>query len=72
MQTTFDFMSKQQISPAEANTIVTMIDLVTERGAFKGSELGTVSAIRSRFEFIASEKQESTQPKETQPELLKG
>ena len=54
-------METKYITPEHLKTLITVIDMVTERGALKGSELMTVSELRNNLtlelEFYVQEQQ---------------
>ena len=54
-------MDTKYITPEHLKTLITVIDMVTERGALKGNELMTVSELRNNLtlelEFFVQEQQ---------------
>ena len=54
-------METKYITPEHLKTLITVIDMVTERGALKGNELMTVSELRNNLtlelEFFVQEQQ---------------
>ena len=50
------------ISPVDASNVVRIIDVVTKRGAFEGSELTAIGQVRARFASIVEEHSKSLPP----------
>lgn len=61
-------MSNQTVTKQDAQNVVLMIDVVTQRGGFKGSELAAIANIRSKFEALTKDGSAVTEASD--PQLL--
>lgn len=65
-------MSKEEITTADIITMVNLIDICAERGAFKGNELFTVGQLREKFASMVKEKETTDEnPSEEQLDITK-
>ena len=59
-----------QLNIGDLVSIVKIIDACSERGAFKGNEMGSVGAVRDRIAAFAEANQPVEQPQENDNEDL--
>lgn len=57
-------MTKQTVTTSDVITMINLIDICSERGAFKGNELFTIGQLREKLHGIANQ----TDEEETKPE----
>lgn len=57
-------MTKQTVTTSDVITMINLIDICSERGAFKGNELFTIGQLREKLHGISNQPDEE----ETKPE----
>lgn len=55
---------ENQLTPNDLSLVVTIIDVCSQRGAFKGDELSAVGAVRQKFADLVKASQTAKQSNE--------
>lgn len=63
-----DEQKQPEIELKDIAACVTIIDIVTKRGAFEGAELADVGALRNRLSDFVSAHVEANKPEEDTPD----